>query len=48
MMLSDKDEAILVDFGVSALVKQDNDIYKGTVGSMRYFAPEVVRTGVKK
>ena len=45
----DKDEnAILVDFGVSTAFENENDQVRGTEGSIKYFAPEIVQTGVKK
>lgn len=47
IMLDHKGQAILVDFGVAALFEED-DIIKGTAGSMRYFSPEIVQTGDKK
>ncbi len=48
VMLSKTDDAILVDFGVSACFNGENDKVHGTEGSIKYFAPEIVRTGVKK
>ena len=48
IMLNGNGEAILVDFGVSSLFENDDDSVKGTVGSMRYFSPEIVRTGGPK
>lgn len=47
IMLNEKGHAILVDFGVAALFQND-DVIKGTAGSMRYFSPEIVKTGDKK
>lgn len=47
-MLNDQGDAILADFGVSTLFENDDDSMKGTVGSMRYFSPEIVRTGGPK
>lgn len=44
-MLDKDDNAVLVDFGVSNLF-EDHDKVKGTAGSILYFSPEVVRTGV--
>lgn len=46
IMLDPNGNAVLVDFGVSALFQKD-DIVKGTVGSLRYFSPEQVQTGKK-
>jgi serine/threonine protein kinase len=44
MMLKEDGSAVLADFGVS--VQMDNcELLKGTVGSLRYFSPEIVRTG---
>lgn len=47
-MLNDQGDAILADFGVSSLFKNDDDAMRGTVGSMRYFSPEIVKTGGPK
>lgn len=47
IMLNDQNKAVLVDFGVAALFEND-DVIKGTAGSMRYFSPEIVKTGAKK
>jgi serine/threonine protein kinase len=46
-MLNKRDELVLVDFGISKCFEGDNDIVKGSAGTMLYFAPEIVRTGVK-
>ena len=40
-------KAIIVDFGVSEIFSGDDDTVRDTVGSMRYFAPEQVKTGKK-
>ena len=48
VMLNDQEDAILADFGVSSLFENDDDAMRGTVGSMRYFSPEIVRTGGPK
>lgn len=47
IMLDKDDKAYLVDFGVSTLFEGDDDRLKGTAGSVRFFAPEIVRTGQK-
>ena len=47
-MLNKNDDAVMVDFGVAALFEKDDDSVKGTVGSIRYFAPEIVKTGGPK
>lgn len=47
-IMMDGGKAILVDFGVGALFAGEDDIIKGTAGSMRYFSPEIVKTGDKK
>lgn len=47
IMMND-DDAVLVDFGVGALFQGEDDILKGTAGSMRYFSPEIVKTGGEK
>jgi serine/threonine protein kinase len=46
-MINSKGEAVLADFGISAIVSQDEQT-KGTVGSARYYAPEIVLTGKKE
>lgn len=33
---------ILCDFGVSQFFENGTDLLKGTVGSFRFFAPEIV------
>jgi serine/threonine protein kinase len=47
-MLDVKDNAILCDFGISSIFEGTDDIVKNTEGSVKYFAPEIVRTGVEK
>ncbi len=47
-MISNKGDAILVDFGVSACFENEDDSVSRTQGTIRYFAPEIVRTGAKK
>ena len=47
-MLDEHDCVKLCDFGISAEFMGDDDIVKGTMGSVRYYAPEQVRTGVNK
>jgi serine/threonine protein kinase len=46
-MINSKGEAVLADFGISVLLSQDSQT-KGTVGSARYYAPEIVLTGKKE
>ena len=48
IMLDKNDDAVLVDFGASTFFEKDEDSVKGTVGSIRYFAPEIVKTGGPK
>lgn len=36
----------MCDFGVCANFEGTDDTVKGTEGSVKYFAPEMVRTGV--
>ena len=38
----------MVDFGLAAIVTENDDKLKGTPGSMAYFAPEMVSTGTDK
>lgn len=47
-MINKNGDAILVDFGVSACFDGVDDSVSKTQGSMKYFAPEIVKTGVKK
>ena len=47
-MINKKGDAILVDFGVCACFEGKDDMVSKTQGSIKYFAPEIVRTGVKK
>lgn len=46
-MLNASNDAILCDFGVSAQFEGGDDTVQGTEGSIKYFAPEIVRTGKK-
>lgn len=46
IMIDNQGNVVLIDFGVSALLSND-DIVKGTVGTLRFYAPEIVRTGDK-
>lgn len=41
IMINYNNEAVLIDFGVSALVEEDNDILKENRGSQLFFAPEM-------
>jgi len=45
-MLSSNGDLVLVDFGASKKFEGDDDIVKGNSGTMRFYAPEIVRTGV--
>jgi serine/threonine protein kinase len=47
IMLNDKNDIVLVDFGLSNHFHNDDDLLRGTQGTTLYFAPEIVRTGVK-
>jgi serine/threonine protein kinase len=47
MMLLEKNKIVLVDFGLSKIFKEEEDQLKGTAGTMKFYAPEIVRTGVK-
>ena len=44
MMLDQNDKLILCDFGVSQFFEADNDLIKGTLGTVRFMAPEVFKT----
>jgi serine/threonine protein kinase len=47
LVLNNLKELVLVDFGLSKKFEGENDIIKATAGSCLFFAPEVVKTGVK-
>ena len=46
-MLDKQDDLVLVDFGLAKCFSDGNDVVRGTAGTMRFYAPEVVRIGVK-
>lgn len=46
-MINKKDELVLVDFGIGIKFQDENDVMKGTQGTMRFYAPEIVKSGVK-
>ena len=46
-MLDTNDNLVFVDFGYATCFKGEDDVVKNTVGSGLFFAPEVVRTGLK-
>ena len=48
MMLDENDRLVLCDFGVSQFFSSKNDLLVGTHGTMRYMAPEMVKTGGNK
>ena len=41
-MLDDSGKLVLCDFGVSQFFKEDNDVLKGTFGTVRFMAPEML------
>ena len=47
IMLNHNDEAILIDFGVSAL-KGNNEFIQTKMGTLLYFAPEMFQSGGKE
>jgi len=47
MMLDKENRIVLVDFGLSKMFEGENDVLRGTAGTMKFYAPEIVRTGVK-
>jgi serine/threonine protein kinase len=47
LMINKKDELVLVDFGIGIKFQDENDVMKGTQGTMRFYAPEIVKSGVK-
>ena len=47
MMLNKENEIVLVDFGLSKVFEGEDDVLRGTAGTMKYYAPEIVRTGIK-
>ncbi len=46
-MLNKDNDIVLVDFGISKRFTGDDDVIRGTAGTTLYFAPEIVRTGIK-
>jgi len=47
-VLNESDELVLVDFGLAKSFKDNgDDTVKGICGTIRFYAPEVVQTGVK-
>ena len=44
IMLNHNDEAILIDFGVSALKKGNDAVLKNKIGTLLYFAPEMFQS----
>jgi serine/threonine protein kinase len=46
IMINHNNEAILIDFGVSAL-KGDDDFLQTKMGTLLYFAPEMFQSGGK-
>ena len=47
MMLDKENRIVLVDFGLSKMFEGENDALRGTAGTMKFYAPEIVRTGIK-
>jgi serine/threonine protein kinase len=46
-MLDKEDSLVLVDFGLAKRFESGDDVFKGTAGTVRFFAPEIVKTGQK-
>ena len=46
-MLNSVGDIVIVDFGISVHFKESDVLTGRTMGTCKYFAPEVVRTGVK-
>jgi serine/threonine protein kinase len=44
-MVNRNNEIVLVDFGLSRQFSGEDDVMRGTAGTLLYYAPEVVRTG---
>jgi serine/threonine protein kinase len=48
-MLNDKEDLVLVDFGVSMVFEDDDDQIKGkNEGTYKFYAPEMVEFGKKE
>jgi serine/threonine protein kinase len=47
IMINHNNEAVLIDFGVSALVEGD-DVMEHNMGSLMFFAPEMFQKGSDK
>ena len=45
-VLNKRNELVLVDFGMSKCFQGEDDIFKKTNGTILFFAPEIVKTGV--
>ena len=41
-VLNEKNELVLVDFGLAKCFENEDDTYKGLCGTIRFYAPEVV------
>ena len=49
IMINHNDEAVLIDFGVSALFDEtDEGLFESRMGTYMFFAPELFATSVKK
>ena len=46
-MLNKECDIVIVDFGISVHYKESDVLVGRTMGTAKYFAPEIVRTGVK-
>jgi serine/threonine protein kinase len=46
-MLNKESDIVIVDFGISVHYKESDVLSGKTMGTVKYYAPEIVRTGVK-
>ena len=47
IMLNKECDIVIVDFGISVHYKESDVLVGRTMGTAKYFAPEIVRTGLK-
>lgn len=47
-MLNKDNDIVLADFGISKRFQNNNDVFIGTKGTIKYLAPEMVKIGTKE
>ena len=48
LMIDESKDLVLIDFGISIRFEGENDLIKGTAGTMYFYAPEIVKGGKNK